>query len=132
MPATTVAEGDAMTAPAKKRFLSDDPNPARGATYFAETFPKIPALAVDYKRCNKPGCRCARGELHGPYLYLRWREGRVQRRRYVRRADVAAVRAVIESRRRHEREARRAVDETHAELRRLRAWLKDLEAGRWP
>src|SRR3954447_9393303 len=22
------------------------------------------------RRCGKPGCRCARGELHGPYTYL--------------------------------------------------------------
>ncbi|MCA1679518.1 MAG: hypothetical protein LC777_11490 [Actinobacteria bacterium] len=22
------------------------------------------------RRCGRPGCRCARGELHGPYLYL--------------------------------------------------------------
>ena len=23
------------------------------------------------RRCGKEGCRCAHGELHGPYLYLR-------------------------------------------------------------
>lgn len=28
------------------------------------------ALASQERRCGKPGCRCARGELHGPYLYL--------------------------------------------------------------
>jgi hypothetical protein len=22
------------------------------------------------RRCGKPGCRCSRGELHGPYVYL--------------------------------------------------------------
>ena len=22
------------------------------------------------RRCGKPGCRCAEGELHGPYVYL--------------------------------------------------------------
>jgi hypothetical protein len=22
------------------------------------------------RRCGKPGCRCARGDLHGPYRYL--------------------------------------------------------------
>jgi hypothetical protein len=22
------------------------------------------------RRCGRPGCRCTRGELHGPYLYL--------------------------------------------------------------
>lgn len=28
------------------------------------------ALASQGRRCGKPGCRCARGELHGPYTYL--------------------------------------------------------------
>jgi hypothetical protein len=28
------------------------------------------ALATQGRRCGKPGCRCARGELHGPYTYL--------------------------------------------------------------
>ena len=28
------------------------------------------ALASQGRRCGKPTCRCARGELHGPYTYL--------------------------------------------------------------
>src|SRR6516164_7601073 len=28
------------------------------------------ALVVQRRRCGKPGCRCTRGELHGPYTYL--------------------------------------------------------------
>ena len=28
------------------------------------------SLATQGRRCGKPGCRCARGELHGPYTYL--------------------------------------------------------------
>lgn len=27
-------------------------------------------LASQGRRCGKPACRCARGELHGPYTYL--------------------------------------------------------------
>lgn len=27
-------------------------------------------LASQGRRCGKPTCRCARGELHGPYTYL--------------------------------------------------------------
>src|SRR5437588_838324 len=27
-------------------------------------------LISQSRRCGKPGCRCARGELHGPYVYL--------------------------------------------------------------
>ena len=28
------------------------------------------SLAGQRRRCGKEGCRCARGELHGPYAYL--------------------------------------------------------------
>lgn len=28
------------------------------------------SLASQGRRCGKVGCRCARGELHGPYTYL--------------------------------------------------------------
>ena len=97
---------------------------------FAETFHKTPALVRHRVRCGKPACRCATGEGHGPYWFLRWREGGVQRRRYVRQADVAAVGAVIARRRRDEREARRAVAATLADLRRLRTWLRELETER--
>lgn len=27
-------------------------------------------LTTQGRRCGKPGCRCAQGELHGPYVYL--------------------------------------------------------------
>ena len=86
-----------MTEGAKKRFLGDD-DCARAAHVFAETFPKIPALVVDYKCCGKAGCRCQTGTPHGPYHYLRWREGAVQRRRYVRESDLPAVRAILDRR----------------------------------
>ena len=28
------------------------------------------SLTTQGRRCGKPSCRCARGELHGPYTYL--------------------------------------------------------------
>jgi hypothetical protein len=28
------------------------------------------SVISQHRRCSKPGCRCAQGELHGPYLYL--------------------------------------------------------------
>ena len=28
------------------------------------------SLAEQSRRCGKAGCRCAEGELHGPYVYL--------------------------------------------------------------
>ena len=41
------------------------------------------SLQEQRRRCGKEGCRCARGELHGPYLYLSLRVGRRTRMLYV-------------------------------------------------
>ena len=95
----------------------------------AETLYKTPALVSHRVRCGRPTCRCAADEGHGPYWFLHWREGGTQRRRYVRQADVAAVRAVVERRRRDDREARLARTLALADLRRLRAWLRELETA---
>ena len=41
------------------------------------------------------GCRCRRGEPHGPYHYLfQWTPGRRLRKRYVRKAEVEEVSAL--------------------------------------
>ena len=60
------------------------------------------SLVEQRRRCGKEGCRCARGELHGPYVYLSVAGGMV----YVpatladairERLDVSArLRAVLE------------------------------------
>jgi len=50
------------------------------------------AALTQGRRCGKPGCRCARGELHGPYTYLSLgREGGRGRLVYVPAALVAVV-----------------------------------------
>lgn len=95
----------------------------------AETFYKTPTLVSHRVRCGKSNCRCTGGEGHGPYWFLHWREGGIQRRRYVRQADVAAVRAVIEARHRDDRELRRIAALAVTDLRRMREWLKDLHAS---
>src|SRR5688500_1168593 len=81
------------------------PAPARrpSALEIAEAFHKTPALATYRVRCGKPACRCSGGALHGPYWYLRWRDGPRQRRRYVPAAEVAAVRSAIDRRRERDR-----------------------------
>ena len=49
------------------------------------------ALVRQGRRCSSSGCRCRRGELHGPYLYLAlYREGR-NRSLYVPAALEGAV-----------------------------------------
>jgi hypothetical protein len=34
-------------------------------------------------RCGKAGCKCAKGELHGPYWYAYWSEGGKTKSEYV-------------------------------------------------
>lgn len=34
-------------------------------------------------KCGKKGCKCAKGELHGPYWYTYWREGRRVKCKYL-------------------------------------------------
>src|SRR2546421_8927603 len=38
------------------------------------------SLQSQRRRCGKEGCRCARGELHGPYVYLSLGRGRAESR----------------------------------------------------
>jgi hypothetical protein len=87
-----------MSPHVEKRFLTDA-EPARATTEIAKSLYKIPALLTTWTRCGKPRCRCNAGRLHGPYHALHWRDGAIQRRRYVRTADVPAVRAILEKRR---------------------------------
>ena len=54
------------------------------------------SLVEQRRRCGKEGCRCARGELHGPYSYL----SVAGRMAYVPAVLADAVRAHIEVSRR--------------------------------
>ncbi len=53
------------------------------------------SLQVEWRRCGKAGCRCARGERHGPYVYRYWYEGGRRHKAYVPRARVRAVAAAL-------------------------------------
>src|SRR6516164_1274919 len=48
------------------------------------------SLTEQRRRCGKEGCRCARGELHGPYAYLSISRGSERRLLYVP-AELAEV-----------------------------------------
>jgi hypothetical protein len=41
------------------------------------------SLVSQMRRCGKEGCRCAQGELHGPYVYLSISRGAIRRLLYV-------------------------------------------------
>ena len=70
-----------------------------------EPLPKtLPGVVCAQRvRCGKPTCRCARGPGHLAY-YRFWREGGRLRKAHVRRADLDAVRAACDARRRERRE----------------------------
>lgn len=51
------------------------------------------SLVPMYKACNKGGCKCTRGELHGPYWYLSWSEAGRTRMYFVKAAGQGRVRA---------------------------------------
>ena len=53
----------------------------------------VGSLVEQTRRCSKPGCRCAAGDPHGPYMYFTPKTAGRGRARYVPGPLVAAVRA---------------------------------------
>ena len=53
------------------------------------------SLQDQRRRCGKEGCRCTRGELHGPYLYLSLRVGGRTRMLYVPAELAGQVRGAV-------------------------------------
>ena len=95
-------------------------------TVFCETFPKVPALVWHPVRCGSPSCRCAGGERHESWrLVWRGQDGR-QRHRYVRKADLEAVRAIVGRRAEEARATRRERAIAGAELRALVRMYREL------
>ena len=90
-----------------------------------EPLPKtLPGVVCAQRvRCGKPGCRCARGPGHLAY-YRFWRDGGRLRKRYVRRADLAAVRAACAARQCERRE----LSEAWQQWRRLAAVVRGVSS----
>lgn len=97
------------------------------STEITHALPKVGALCAQWVRCGTSGCRCAHGELHGPYFYRFWREDGHLRKCYVRLNDVPAVRREIETHRMHDRHARRVVAAGWGSWRHLAAQVQEIE-----
>ncbi len=54
-------------------------------------------IHAQYVRCGKDGCRCAQGDLHGPYYYRIWRDGIRIRKVYVKSEDVDSTKAACDT-----------------------------------
>ncbi len=100
-------------------------------TEFAETHYKTAAFVMHGTRCGRKNCRCAVTDYrHGPYAYLFWYEHGHARRRYVPKAEVEAVRAIIERRQAERRAWRAMLAESREQLRFIRWYLRQLRRER--
>lgn len=52
-------------------------------------------LVEKYRKCGKPGCKCAQGELHGPALYISRRVEGKTRYDYVPKDKVDLAKALV-------------------------------------
>jgi hypothetical protein len=80
-------------------------------------------VCAQWVRCGRPNCRCARGQLHGPYAYHFVRQGGRLRKRYVRQDEAGGVRAACQARQRRRRELaewRGCLGQLAAQLREVR------------
>jgi hypothetical protein len=50
------------------------------------------SLITHYKPCGNKRCKCARGELHGPYWYLSTKGGGKTRFQYIHKKSLQRVR----------------------------------------
>jgi hypothetical protein len=90
---------------------------------FLDTLPKtLPGVVCAQRvRCGKPNCHCTTGERHLAY-YRFWREGGRLRKCYVKRADLAIVRACCQERQR----ARKALASAWAQWRQLVSIIQEI------
>lgn len=84
------------------------------------------AVCVQYFRCGKPNCKCARGELHGPYFaHFARRKGKLVKR-YVRLSDAEMVAEQCQQARQRRAETRRVIAESKAMYAKIRDFLRSL------
>jgi hypothetical protein len=76
------------------------------------------SLVGQYVTCGKPRCRCTRGQKHGPFYYLYWKEQGRSRSLYVPREKVSQLRRQIRNYRRFQTEL------TGSLQRQLRDWQR--------
>jgi hypothetical protein len=89
--------------------------------------PKAGVLCQQWVRCGRPGCVCRSGRLHGPYMYHFHREDGLLQKRYVRLADVAAVRAAMAAEKAQHRIQRLAEQQSQDQWRMAVTRLREVE-----
>ena len=80
-----------------------------------------------YVRCGRPECRCADGELHGPYYYrFFWGDGKM-RKRYVRPGRLKETTAACKRRQERERNERSRRHANAQLIRDFKSVTRDIE-----
>ena len=55
------------------------------------------SLVILYRKCGKKGCRCERGEKHGPAYYLSYKEGGGTQMVYIPVSRLGEVKKAMEA-----------------------------------
>ncbi len=79
------------------------------------------SLVKQYVICGKSGCRCQRGQKHGPLFYLYWKEQGRSRSLYVPREKIVEIRRQIQNYRCVQKELIKRVRQQ------LRKWQRNLQ-----
>jgi hypothetical protein len=83
-------------------------------------------------RCGKANCKCAKGELHGPYYLRRWRIRGKKRAEYVKKSEFQTISAACLAYKRDRQETReliRGINESgNALLRAMREMLRGFQS----
>jgi hypothetical protein len=83
-------------------------------------------LMTKWVRCGRANCRCAKGQLHGPYYYHRYQANGERRKKYVRKSDLPIIKAGINELRKQKAEARVVSEKARADLRQITDRLREL------
>ena len=85
------------------------------------------AVCAQMIRCGKANCKCARGELHGPYFYHFVRVNGALVKRYVKAKDASTMRAACNARREKDRRQRKESNNSRRQLIGLIGKLRESE-----
>ncbi len=77
------------------------------------------------KKCGKPNCKCARGELHGAYYYHFVRVDGKLKKRYLKASEVEQIQIACLERREKEKEQRARQHAGWKQLRELRSEIRE-------
>lgn len=82
-------------------------------------------IEVRYVKCGRANCKCAKGELHGPYHLLRWKVGEQKITRYVKKREEQEVFAAVSAYKQEQAEQRQTRERNSQLVREIRQGNKE-------